>query len=67
MKTRDEALIVGMFATLALGGVVAAGYWEQRLEPATDRAAVQAVAERKVLERRRGRIAEPAIADTTAQ
>lgn len=67
MKTRKEAVIVGIFGVLALGGVVAAGYWEQRIEPATNRAAVQSVSDRQALERRRGRMAEPAIADTTAQ
>ncbi|MFD1033568.1 hypothetical protein ACFQ15_02790 [Sphingomonas hankookensis] len=67
MKTRNEFLIVATFGALALGGVVAAGYWEQRIEPGTDRAVVQTAAERKAQERRRGRIAEPAIADTTVQ
>ncbi|MGN5375463.1 hypothetical protein [Sphingomonas hankookensis] len=67
-KTRNEILIVGLFGTLVLGGLIAAGYWESRIEPATRGTVVATpLSDRQALERRRGRMAEPAIADTTAQ
>lgn len=69
MTKRNGYLAAGALGAVVLGGMVALGYVEDRIDarPA-DRAAVgNSLSERQMLERRRGRVAEAAIADTTVQ
>lgn len=69
MTKRNGYLIAGTFGVAVLGSMVAIGYVEDRIDPrSADRVAIgNSVSERQMLERRRGRVAEPAIADTTVQ
>lgn len=69
MTKRNGYLVAGAFGAVVLGSMIALGYVEDRIEPrSADRVAIgNAVSERQMLERRRGRVAEAAIVGTTVQ
>ncbi|WP_156360003.1 hypothetical protein [Sphingomonas sp. Leaf10] len=65
MTKRNGYLVAGAFGAVVLGSMVALGYVEDRID--TRSAIGNSVSERQMLERRRGRVAEAAIVDTTVQ
>ncbi len=69
MDRRKGYVMGGAFGIVALGIAVTAGYAQREIDArSSERVAVgKAVSERQALERRRGRVAEVAIASTTAQ
>jgi hypothetical protein len=69
MTKRNGYLAAGGFGAIVLGSMIGIGYVEDRIAPrSADRVAIgSSVSERQMLERRRGRVAEVAIAGTTAQ
>lgn len=69
MKKRNGYLAAGALGAVVLGSMVALGHVEDRMATrAADRTAIgNKVSERQMLERRRGRVAEAAIAGTTVQ
>lgn len=69
MTKRNGYLAAGALGAVVLGGMVALGYIEDRIGARpTDRAVLgNSLSERQILERRRGRVAEAAIVDTTVQ
>lgn len=69
MTKRNGHLAAGAFGAVVLGSMIAVGYAEDKIGVrSADRVAVgNALSERQMLERRRGRVAEVAIAGTTAQ
>lgn len=69
MTKRNGYLTAGAFGAVVLGSMVALGYVEDRMtNRSADRTAIaNSLSERQMLERRRGRVAEAAIADTTVQ
>ncbi|MEH3040091.1 MAG: hypothetical protein PGN21_08505 [Sphingomonas paucimobilis] len=69
MKNHAGNIVVGIFGVVALGAAVAAGFTQQKIDARSpERAEIRnSSSDWKSLERRRGRMAEPAIADTTAQ
>lgn len=69
MNRRSGYVAAGIFGVVALGGAVTAGYAQREVDArSADRVAIgKSLSERQMLERRRGRMAEVAIAGTTAQ
>lgn len=69
MTKRNGYLAAGALGAAVLGTMVALGYVEDRIDTrSADRAAIgNSLSERQALERRRGRVAEAAIAGTTVQ
>lgn len=69
MTKRNGYLVAGAFGAVVLGSMIAIGYVEDRIDMRSgDRVAIgSSVSERQMLERRRGRVAEAAIVDTTVQ
>ncbi len=69
MTKRNGYLAAGALGAAVLGTMVALGYVEDRIDTrSADRAATgNRLSERQMLERRRGRVAEAAIAGTTVQ
>ncbi len=69
MDKRTGYVVAGAFGLVALGGAVAAGFAQQAVDARTPERTVfgKSVSDRQALERRRGRMAEVAIAGTTAQ
>ena len=69
MTKRNGYLAAGAFGAVVLGSMIAIGYVEDRIDMRSgDRVAIgKSVSERQMLERRRGRVAEAAIVDTTVQ
>lgn len=69
MTKRNGYLAAGAFGAVVLGSMIAIGYVEDRIAPrSTDGVAIgKTLSERQMLEHRRGRVAEVAIADTTVQ
>lgn len=69
MTKRNGYLAAGVLGAAVLGTMVALGYVEDRIDTrSADRSAIgNSLSERQMLERRRGRVAEAAIAGTTVQ
>ena len=69
MTKRNGYLTGGALGAAILGTMMALGYVEDRIDTrSADRAAIgNSLSERQMLERRRGRVAEVAIAGTTVQ
>ena len=69
MTKRNGYVAAGAFGAAVLGSMIAIGYVEDRIDMRSgDRVAIgKSLSERQMLERRRGRVAEAAIVDTTVQ
>jgi hypothetical protein len=69
MNKRMGYVVAGAFGMVALGGAVAAGFAQQAIDTRSpERTEIgRSLSERQALERRRGRMAEVAIAGTTVQ
>ena len=69
MTKRNGYLTAGAFGAVVLGSMIGIGYVEDRIDTrsADGVATASSVSERQMLERRRGRVAEAAIIDTTVQ
>ncbi len=69
MNKRTGYVVAGAFGALFLTGAVGAGYVQRQVDAGSPaRVAIgKSLSERQVIERRRGRMAEVAIAGTTMQ
>ncbi len=69
MKKRTGYVAAGAFGALILSGAIGTGFLQSELDARSpERVAIgKSVSERQAIERRRGRMAEVAIAGTTVQ